>query len=207
VPRAAKNGSPALRSLLPQMKRALSLQYGPAMDDRQARAVGLAAAAAFVATVFAANWAINRFGIVSVGFGLHAPAAVYFAGLAFTLRDLVQRTLGKLAVVAAIALGAACSAFVSPSLAFASGSAFLVSELCDFAVYTPLARRRPIAAVAASNTVGAVVDSLVFLSLAFHSLALFWGQVVGKSWVTLATVLVLLAARSAAATRRPAGAR
>ena len=104
-------------------------------------------------------------------------------------------------------LGAACSAFVSPGLAFASGSAILVSELCDFAVYTPLARRRPITAVAASNTVGAVVDSFVFLSLAFHSLALFWGQVVGKSWVTLATVLVLLAARSAAATRRPAGAR
>ena len=41
-----------------------------------------------VATVFAANCAINRFGIVSVGFDLHAPAAVYFAGLAFSLRDL-----------------------------------------------------------------------------------------------------------------------
>jgi len=178
------------------------------MDQRSARAVGLAAAAAFVATVFAANWAINRFGIVSVGFGLHAPAAVYFAGLAFTLRDLVQRTLGKTAVVAAIVVGAVCSAFVSPSLAFASGCAFLVSELCDFAVYTPLARRRPIAAVAASNTVGAFVDSLIFLSLAFHSLALFWGQVVGKSWVTLATVLVLLALpqRGAARRRRAAGA-
>jgi queuosine precursor transporter len=159
--------------------------------------VGLVAAAGFVATVFAANWAINRWGIVSVGFGLHAPAAVYFAGLAFSLRDLVQRTLGKTAVVAAILVGAGCSAFVSPHLAFASGSAFLVSELCDFAVYTPLARRWPVWAVAASNTVGAVVDSFVFLSLAFGSLALFWGQVVGKTWVTLATVALLVPLRLA----------
>ena len=172
--------------------------------DSTRRVVGLLAAAGFVGTVFAANWAINRFGIVSVGFGLHAPAAVYFAGLAFSLRDLVQRTLNKAAVVVAIVIGALCSAFVSPHLAFASGTAFLVSELCDFVVYTPLARRRPLWAVAASNTVGAVVDSYVFLSLAFGSLALFWGQVVGKSWVTLATVALLVVIRAA---RRPVAAR
>ncbi|MFL5927617.1 MAG: VUT family protein [Gaiellaceae bacterium] len=159
--------------------------------------LGLVAAAGFVATVFAANWAINRWGIVSVGFGLHAPAAVYFAGLAFSLRDLVQRMLDKRAVVAAVVVGALCSAFVSPHLAVASGTAFLVSELCDFAVYTPLARRRPVAAVAASNTVGAVVDSYIFLSLAFGSLAFFWGQVVGKTWVTLATVALLVPFRLA----------
>src|SRR3954454_13988556 len=118
------------------------------MTDRMdERVVGAVAALAFVATVFAANWAINRFGIVSVGFGLHAPAAVYFAGLAFSLRDLVQRALNKTAVVLAILGGAVASAFVSPHLAFASGTAFLVSELCDLAVYTPLARRRPILAV------------------------------------------------------------
>ncbi|NUR78197.1 MAG: VUT family protein [Thermoleophilia bacterium] len=167
------------------------------MSEPSRRAVGAVAALAFVATVFAANWAINRFGIVSVGFGLRAPAAVFFAGLAFTLRDLVQRTLNKKAVIAAIVVGALCSAFVSPHLAFASGSAFLVSELCDFAVYTPLARTRPITAGVASNTVGAAVDSYLFLSLAFGSLAFFWGQVVGKTWVTLATLAVLLAARTA----------
>src|SRR5436305_3404649 len=174
-------------------------------DDASLRLVGVLATLAFVATVFAANWAINRFGLVSVGFGLRAPAAVYFAGLAFSLRDLVQRTLNKRAVVVAIVVGAVCSAFVSPHLAFASGSAFLVSELCDFAVYTPLARRYPVWAVAASNSVGAVVDSLIFLSLAFGSLALFWGQVVGKTWVTLATVALLVPIRLA--TRRERGRR
>ena len=60
------------------------------------------------------------------------------------------------------------------------------------------------AAVAASNTVGAVVDSYIFLSLAFGSLAFFWGQVVGKTWVTVATVALLVALRlRPGAARRP----
>ena len=35
-----------------------------------------------------------------MGFGLMAPAGVYFAGLAFTFRDLTQEKLGRRAVVA-----------------------------------------------------------------------------------------------------------
>src|SRR5829696_9347115 len=96
---------------------------------------GLVAAALYVGTVFAANWAIGRFGIVPVGFGLLAPAGVYFAGLAFTLRDLTHEALGRKAVLGAILVGAACSALISPALALASGTAFLFSELADFAIY------------------------------------------------------------------------
>jgi uncharacterized PurR-regulated membrane protein YhhQ (DUF165 family) len=49
----------------------------------------------YITTIFAANWAISAFGIIPVGFGLMAPAGVYFAGLAFTLRDLTQEKLGR----------------------------------------------------------------------------------------------------------------
>ncbi len=50
----------------------------------------------YVATIFVANWAIiAAFGVVPVGFGLMAPAGVYFAGLAFTFRDLTQEKLGR----------------------------------------------------------------------------------------------------------------
>ena len=45
-----------------------------------------------------------------------------------------------------------------PSLVMASAVAFLLSEFADFAVYTPLARRRLVAAVVASSVVGLVVD-------------------------------------------------
>lgn len=52
--------------------------------------IGFLAAAGYIGTIFAANWAVQRYGVVPVGFGLMAPAAVYLVGLAFTLRDLVQ---------------------------------------------------------------------------------------------------------------------
>ena len=112
---------------------------------------GLIAAGLYVGTVFAANWAIGRFGVVPVGFGLLAPAGVYFAGLAFTLRDLTHEALGRRAVLLAILLGAAFSAFVSPQFAVASGVAFLLSELADYAVYTPLREKNWLSAVALSD--------------------------------------------------------
>lgn len=150
----------------------------------------------FLATVLGANWAIQRYGLVPVGFGLQAPAGVYFAGVALTLRDLTQRSLGRGAVVVAIVAGAALSVTVAPRYALASGGAFLLSELADFAVYTPLERRGWMAAVVASNVVGLVVDSIVFLWLAFGSVAFLPGQILGKAWMTVFAVAVLLALRS-----------
>jgi len=145
----------------------------------------------YIATIFAANWAITAFGVVPVGLGLQAPAGVYFAGLAFTCRDLVQDALGRRAVLLAIGLGAVCSAVLSPSLAFASGAAFAVSELADFTVYTPLRARHRVGAVALSNLVGLVVDSALFLWLAFGSLEFLAGQLVGKLWMTGVAVALL----------------
>src|SRR5690349_17037268 len=92
----------------------------------------------YIATIFAGNWAISTFGLVPVGFGLMAPAGVYAAGLAFTFRDLTQEAAGSKAALAAIGVGAVVSMLISPQLALASGTAFLWSELADFAVYTPL---------------------------------------------------------------------
>jgi uncharacterized PurR-regulated membrane protein YhhQ (DUF165 family) len=155
----------------------------------------------YIATIAAANWAITTWGLVPVGFGLMAPAGVYFAGLAFTLRDLTQESLGRWWTLAAIGVGALLSLAVSaPQFAVASGLAFLVSELADFAVYTPLRERHWLGAVALSNVVGLAIDSALFLILAFGSLDFLAGQVVGKAWVTLATMAVLWAVRA----RRPA---
>jgi hypothetical protein len=159
-------------------------------------APALAAAVGFVGTVFAANWAIVQFGAVPVGFGLLAPAGVYFAGLAFTLRDVLHELGGRWAVLAAIAAGVGASALVAPpALVVASAVAFGVSELLDMAVCSPLRLRRWYAAVAASNAVGLVVDSVLFLWLAFGSLMFLPGQLLGKAWVTLAAVALLVALR------------
>lgn len=136
---------------------------------------------AYIGTILGANWAIAMFGLVPVGLGLMAPAGVFFAGLAFTLRDKVQDTLGRGWTFGAIAVGAALSALVSPQFALASGAAFLLSEVADWAVYTPLRRRHWDAAVWFSGLLGALVDSALFLGLAFGSLDFMAGQVWGKA--------------------------
>lgn len=153
--------------------------------------IGWITAVLYIGTVFAANWAIAHIGFVPVGFGLLAPAGVYFAGLAFTLRDFTHEALGRSAVLVAIVIGAVLSALISPALGVASGVAFLFSELADFAIYTPLRERHWLGAVAASNAVGLVVDSVLFLSLAFGSLEFLPGQIVGKGIMTIVAVVVL----------------
>jgi uncharacterized PurR-regulated membrane protein YhhQ (DUF165 family) len=124
--------------------------------------------------------------LVPVAPGLMAPSGVLMVGIALVLRDLVQRRLGLSAAVAAILIGAGISGLVAPlSLVTASAAAFLISEFADLAVYTPLQERRFIAAVIGSSIVGLVVDSIVFLWLAFGSLDFLAGQVVGKAWMVL----------------------
>jgi uncharacterized PurR-regulated membrane protein YhhQ (DUF165 family) len=152
----------------------------------------------FCLTIPAANWLIGHAGtvcapngpcLIPVAPGLMAPSGVTMIGIALVLRDLVQRRLGVAAALGAIAAGAALSALVAPpALVVASAAAFLVSELADLAVYTPLERRRLIVAVVASSLVGLVVDSIVFLWLAFGSLEFLLGQVVGKAWMVLLSI-------------------
>jgi len=49
-------------------------------------------------------------------------------------------------------------------------------------------RRGLIVAVVASSVVGLVVDSIVFLWLAFGSLDFLLGQIVGKAWMVLLSI-------------------
>jgi queuosine precursor transporter len=180
---------------------------------RHARTIGLVAIVAYVLTVVAANWAIDEFGTVSVGFGLTAPAGVYFAGLAFTLRDITHDTLGRWYVLGGIAAGSVISLVQSDnatipggvtSIAVASAAAFLLSETFDFLVYTPLRERHWIGAVVASNVVGLIADSVLFLWLAFGSMEFLGGQIVGKGWMTVAAVIVLVFWRRATRVMRDA---
>lgn len=151
---------------------------------------------AFLSTVVLANWLVQTYGIVPVGFGLMAPAGVYVVGLAFILRDALHEVDRRLVVVAILA-GAVLSLLVAdPRLAWASGAAFLVSESLDMAVWVPLRERSYVAALLASNTVGIVADSALFLWLAFGGLTFLPGQAVGKAWMTLLAGALLVAWRT-----------
>jgi uncharacterized PurR-regulated membrane protein YhhQ (DUF165 family) len=155
------------------------------------RTEGFIYLAGFIACIPLANWLIGHVGtvcppnnpcLVPVAPGLMAPSGVLMIGLALVLRDLVQRRLGPAWSVNAVVAGAALSAFLAPpELVIASGVAFLFSELADFLVYTPLQQRRFVLAVIASSAVGLVVDSLLFLYLAFGNLDFLYGQIAGKA--------------------------
>ncbi|MFJ2200823.1 VUT family protein [Streptomyces violaceusniger] len=141
-----------------------------------------------MASIAAANYLTSRYALVGVGFGLTATAGSYAAGFSLLARDAVQATLGKFWALVGILAGAGITALVSPSLAVASATSFLVSELADMGVYTPLRSRGWLVAAIASNCVGAVIDTMLFLYLArfpFTYLGLA-GQLVAKAvWSTV----------------------
>ncbi len=162
---------------------------------------GYAYLVAFILTIPAANWMIGNVGavcpenspcLIPVGFDVMAPSGVIMVGLALVLRDLVQRRLGKLWALGAIVVGALLSALIAPqALVLASGAAFLVSELADFAVYTPLQKKRLVLAVFMSGVVGLVVDSILFLQLAYGSLDYLSGQIIGKTWMIVLALPII----------------
>jgi hypothetical protein len=174
------------------------LESHVADTENRRRVEGAVFLAAFALTIPAANWLIGNAGtkcvpngpcLIPVAPGLMAPSGVLMIGLALVLRDMVQRRLGVTAAAFAVLIGAALSAAVAPpALVVASAVAFLISEMADLAVYTPLQRRGLMLAVVASSLVGLVADSIVFLWLAFGSLDHLLGQVVGKAWMVLASI-------------------
>ncbi len=165
------------------------------MNSESLKIQGFIYLIAFALCIPAANWMIGNVGTVCppdqpcllpVGFGIMAPSGVLLIGIALVLRDLVQRRLGKMWAVIAIVIGAIISYWLAPpALVIASTVAFLLSELADFAIYTPLQERRLVLAVLASSVVGLIIDSVVFLLLAFGSLDFVAGQVLGKLWMVL----------------------
>jgi queuosine precursor transporter len=176
-------------------------------NEKRRRLEGIAFLIAFGLTIPVANWMIGNVGTICpphgpclipvfpkfMGMTLLAPSGVLMIGVALVLRDLVQRRLGVVYSAGAVLLGAVLSSIYSPpSLVLASALAFLISELSDMAVYTPLARRGLVAAVVASSAVGLVVDSVIFLWLAFGSLEFLAGQVAGKAWMVLLSIPFVL---------------
>ena len=180
------------------------------MHDTLRTRVGYGAFLFFLASIPLANWMIGHVGTVCVPHGpcllpvapgLMAPSGVITVGAALVLRDVVQRCLGLRWGLAAIMAGTVLSALVAPAqLVVASGTAFALSEFADCAVYTPLQQQRLTLAVIVSSAVGLVVDSVVFLALAFNSLEFLPGQVIGKTWAVLIAIPLVRLLRRVAPT-------
>lgn len=165
------------------------------------RLTGYAALIGFILTIPLGNWVVTHVGtacypdgpcVIPVWPGILSPSAVLIAGLALVLRDAVQSFLGGRVAIVAIVAGALLSGLLSePSIVIGSTAAFFFSELADYFVYTPLREKRPSLAILLSGLVGSIVDSCIFLYLAFGSLEFVTGQVIGKMWMNVLAALVL----------------
>jgi uncharacterized PurR-regulated membrane protein YhhQ (DUF165 family) len=148
-------------------------------------ALAVASAITFIGLVVASNWLTARYGLI----GGFVTAGTFTAGLVLAARDAVRETAGVWASLGCVAAGAAASvALSSPALALASGAAFAVSELADTLVYEPLRASGKARALAWSNLVGSVVDSLLFLAIAGFPI---WPAVAGQVAVKWAVCVAL----------------
>lgn len=161
-------------------------------------------ASVFVALAVSANWLASRYTITVPFTTLIAPAGVLTIGAAFVLRDWLAQLAGFWWGVAVIPVAGGASYLIGElagwtslqKIAVASVAAFLASETLEAIVFQPIRRRSLTAGVLLSGMVGNALDSWLFLTLAFGSLAFFWGNFVGKA------EMILIGAALTAARRR-----
>lgn len=156
--------------------------------------------AVYVGLIPLVNWLFEFTPSLSIApFVAFNPLSL-MVGLIFIARDYAQRAVGHYIFIA-MAIALALTLQVSgPALALASGAAFLISEIADWAVYTFL--RRPFSErVLISTLVAAPVDTLAFLYGATFSHAggeaLSWTN--AASWIfgkSLAALIVFMMIRA-----------
>jgi len=164
-----------------------------------------ALAVAYVGLVVVANWLASKY-LITVPFTHYlAPAGVLCIGAVLVVRDWLQQLRGLRWTFGLIAFAGVLSYVVGvvagygslQRVALASLAAFAVSEgIFETAIFTPLRKRHFTLGVALSASVGNLVDSFVFLVLAFPAIwhSLYMGNVVGK-FEMIAIGVVLTAAR------------
>jgi uncharacterized PurR-regulated membrane protein YhhQ (DUF165 family) len=91
---------------------------------------------------------------------------------AFLVTDITNRRFGPAAARRVVYVGFAIAVilsvwFATPRIAIASGSAFLVAQLLDVAIFDRLRREAWWKPPLVSSVLGALIDTLIFFSLAF----------------------------------------
>lgn len=104
---------------------------------------------------------------------------------AFLVNDLTNRRFGprgaRRVVYAGFITGLAVSwLLASPRIAIASGVAFLLAQLIDIAVFTPLRRTSWWKAPLAAAVSGSLIDTILFFSIAFSDLFSFIDVMTGQ---------------------------
>ncbi len=149
----------------------------------------------YLSSIMLANFLVLQFGLVN-HFGLTFPAGAYAIGITFTARDFVQRKYGKWKCWIWMGVASIITALFAPKIAFASVSAFLISEGIDWLIYT-LMPGSFVRRIFMSNIIGIPLDSIVFVTILFGwNWSAIWGQTVIKIICSLIIVAPYLFPKS-----------
>ncbi len=167
----------------------MSTQLSTRSNDVRAIALGALAMAVIV-------YVSNRLVFYPINDWLTWAAFTY--PFAFLVTDLVNRRAGAKAALQVVLVGFALGVVLTliggdARIAIASGTAFLVAQSLDIGVFSKLRERAWWIAPGVSSTLGSLVDTFLFFSIAFVGTGLPWAQwAVGDLAVKLAMVLLAL---------------
>lgn len=109
---------------------------------------------------------VNYLFMIVPSVGMWQPVSLVVGGI-FILRDYAQREIGHKVLFVMLIGGVLSYYLASPFVALASMSAFLISEVIDWVVYTttkkPMKQR-----ILISSLISTPVDSAVFLAMINH---------------------------------------
>ena len=120
--------------------------------------------ALYILLIVAVNYGFSVVPPIDVPGGGKWPPMSIVVGLVFVARDFAQREIGHRVIIAMLIAGVISYLMADPYIAMASVAAFLVSEFCDWAVYSftgkTLSQR-----ILLSSAISTPIDSIVFLGL------------------------------------------
>ena len=118
--------------------------------------------------------------------------------ISYFVTDLTNRLRGPRDARRVVWIGFALAVIVSallasPRIAIASGTAFIVSQMLDIAVFDRLRQKGWWQPPLFSSAVGSAVDTLLFFALAFYATGVPWVTLaIGDYGVKLAIALIML---------------
>lgn len=119
--------------------------------------------ATYILAIVLVNWLFVVVPPLETPFGT-LYLATLVVGAVFVLRDYAQREVGHRVLLATLAAGILTWYMTSPALALASLTAFFISEMADWAVYS--FTRRPLQSrILISSLISIPLDSVAFLYL------------------------------------------
>ena len=125
--------------------------------------------------------------------------------IAFLITDLTNRTYGKIVarkiVYLGFFIGVSFTLFFSTNftdlisirIAIGSGVAFIVAQLLDVQIFDKLRKKKWYIAPIISSTIGSIIDTFIFFSIAFYNTVIPWFTLaLGDLAVKLLVALVML---------------